>query len=95
MLIINVTNLSVGDDADDFAVTLHGLQVLLDNLLAQVILPLLGGLGESLLFGFVPLGSREDNEITAPRDISHQLQAERSISPRCVRMLLEADPEEL
>ena len=44
----------MSNDADNFAVSFHRFQVFLDDFLAQVILPLLGGLGESLLLGFVP-----------------------------------------
>lgn len=46
--------LSVGDNADDFAVTEHLAEVIFNALLAQIIAPLLAGLGESLLLGFVP-----------------------------------------
>lgn len=49
------TNLRVSDDANTGAVLLHLLEVLLDLLAPQVILPLLGVLRERLLLGAVPL----------------------------------------
>lgn len=46
--------LSVSNDPDDFAILDHFLEVLLDGLEPQTVLPLLGGLGERLLLGLVP-----------------------------------------
>lgn len=48
----------MSNNTDYFAVTFHGPQLLFNDFLAQVILPLLGSLGEGLLLGFVP--SREE-----------------------------------
>ena len=41
--------LSVSNDTDGLAIAFHGLKILLNDLLSQIILPFLGGLGESLL----------------------------------------------
>lgn len=46
--------LSVDNDTDDFAVFLHGLQVLLNLSFTGIIGPLLGSLCESLLLGAIP-----------------------------------------
>ena len=43
------SHLGVCDDTDHLAIALNCLQVLLDHLLSKVVLPFLGGLGESLL----------------------------------------------
>ena len=42
-------------DADDFAVLLHGIEVILNRLLPIRIAPAFGCLGECLLLGFAPL----------------------------------------
>ena len=55
MNIMSGNYLSMGNNSDSFAIAFHGFEILLDDLLAQIILPFLGGLGESLLLGFVPL----------------------------------------
>ena len=52
---VHPPHLSVGDDADDGAVPLHLLQVPGDLLLAGLIGPLLGRLGEGLLLGGAPV----------------------------------------
>lgn len=44
----------MGNDTDELAVADHFLEVILDGLLAQIVGPLLGGLGESLLLARVP-----------------------------------------
>lgn len=46
--------LGVNQDTDDFAVADHLVEVVFDALLAQVISPLLAGLGESLSLARVP-----------------------------------------
>lgn len=51
--------LSVSNDPDDLAVTDHFLKVTLDGLATQIILPLLGGLGESLLLALVPVEHKQ------------------------------------
>lgn len=48
------TNLSVAEYTDDFAVLDHLGEVALNNLLAIIVLPLLGILRESLLLALVP-----------------------------------------
>lgn len=45
----------MGNDAHDFAILDDLFQVALNALLAQIILPLLGRLGECLLLALVPV----------------------------------------
>lgn len=45
----------MGDDANDLAVLDDFLQVLLDGLASEIVLPFLGSLGESLLLTLVPI----------------------------------------
>lgn len=54
--------LRVSDDTDELAVADHLLERILDRLLAQIVGPLLRGLGESLLLGRVPLHLRKGKE---------------------------------
>lgn len=49
-----VTNLSVDEDPDDCAVTLHASDVASDADLTQTILPFLCGVHESALLGAMP-----------------------------------------
>ena len=58
--------LSVADEAHHAAVLLNLVQLLGDLLLAEVILPLLGGLGERLLLGLGPArrGGREERRMS-------------------------------
>lgn len=44
----------MGNDADGLAVPDHGLEVMVDGLLAESVGPLLVGLSESLLLALVP-----------------------------------------
>lgn len=44
----------MGDHTDDLAVAEHLAEIVLDALLAEIIGPLLAGLGESLLLALVP-----------------------------------------
>lgn len=54
----------MSDDTDGLAVADHLLERILDRLLAQIVGPLLRGLGESLLLGRVPLQLRKGKENT-------------------------------
>jgi hypothetical protein len=47
--------LRVNEDANNLAVTDHLAEVIFDGLLAEIIGPLLAGLGESLLLARVPV----------------------------------------
>jgi hypothetical protein len=51
----NFSYLRVNENANDFAVTNHLVEVIFDVLLAEVIGPLLAGLGECLLLARVPV----------------------------------------
>ena len=73
--------LSVSDNADNFAVSLHCLQILLNHLLAQIILPFLRGLGECLLFGFVPLKDLTIVERTTWVNASSAKDREEAVNP--------------
>jgi len=46
--------LGVNQDTDDFAVADHLVEVIFDGLFAQIVGPLLAGLGESLLLARIP-----------------------------------------
>ena len=50
----------MNQNTDDFAVTDHLAEVVFDGLLAEIISPLLAGLGESLLLARVPAISNAD-----------------------------------
>lgn len=47
--------LCVAYNTDDFAVLLHGIEVILNSTLAILICPTLGSLREGLLLGLTPL----------------------------------------
>uniref|UniRef100_A0A2M4C3Y2 Uncharacterized protein n=1 Tax=Anopheles marajoara TaxID=58244 RepID=A0A2M4C3Y2_9DIPT len=55
LALLHHTDLRVSDDTDELAVADHLLERILDRLLAQIVGPLLRGLGESLLLGRVPV----------------------------------------
>jgi len=55
LALLDQTDLGVNQDANDLAVTDHLVEVIFDGLLAQVVGPLLAGLGESLLLARVPV----------------------------------------
>lgn len=54
LTLLQQLHLGVSNDADHSAVTDDLLEVFLDGLASEIVLPFLGGLGEGLLLGFVP-----------------------------------------
>lgn len=55
LALLDQTDLSVSNNADDLAVTEHLTEIVFNALLAQIIIPFLAGLGESFSFRFVPV----------------------------------------
>lgn len=72
----------MSNDTDELAVADHFLEVVLDGLLAQIIGPLLGGLGESLLLARVPFGIRRMNE-TGLQFIGRKDKEQRTVLIGC------------
>lgn len=71
--------LGVDDDTDAGAVLLHLVEVSLDGLLAILILPLLGVLGESLLLGLVPVLDHASAEVLRQMLSKHSLEGAGSL----------------